>query len=154
MDERKLKRILAHDMMRPFEHTKLKVLENTDGLESLFVSPKPKRGHHMNFETKPDLVFPFAVWEAKKDGEGDPVMQNAMEVKNILHSQHRLSKRANIAWDPLAFQFCSMGSEWKLYACYAEKRSETEETESEDDERGSNETEGDANLADALKIVR
>jgi hypothetical protein len=121
MAEDKLHTILQHDLVKAFRPSTLQSLEAGGDLKPIFAFPQGKRGIHVQRVAKPSLNFPFALWEAKKASEGDPVLQNALKVKKVLVWQQDLAIRANISWVPLMFHFVSMGSEWKLYACHFEK---------------------------------
>lgn len=118
MDQFSLDKILQHGLVKAFRPSTLHNLEAGGDIKPIFAFPNGKRGVHVQREAKPSLNFPFALWEAKKASEGDPVLQNALKVKKVLAWQEDLATRANITWVPLMFHFVSMGSEWKLYACH------------------------------------
>jgi hypothetical protein len=110
--------ILKHNLVKPFRHDTLDRLEKDGFIEPLFAYSKPKRGTCVERTKRPSVAFPFAIWEAKKASEGNPVAQNILKIKLILKWQQALAKRANIAWEPLVFHFVSVGSEWKIYVCH------------------------------------
>jgi hypothetical protein len=122
MDENERIRILGHDIVKPFRQDWLQDLETDDYIKPLFSFAKPKKGNHIDRETPESLTFPFAIWEAKRPSEGDPVRQNALKVKLILEWQRDIAERAGVEWEPLVFHFVSMGSEWRIYACHFKKR--------------------------------
>jgi hypothetical protein len=122
MDQVELKRILEHDLIRPFRHKVLHNLEEEGYLKPLFAVPQPKRGAHVRRVNNRSITFPFAIWEAKRAGaNSDPFVQNALKVKKVLEWQRELGERAKVSWEPLMFHFVSVGSEWKLYACHIQK---------------------------------
>jgi hypothetical protein len=116
MDKSELENTMNHDLVRPFRRETLHNLE--EDIKPLFAYPQPRRGQHVSRMSKPSMAFPFAIWEAKRAGGGEPVVQNALKVRMILEWQQDLSKRANVVWEPLVFHFVSVGSEWKVYACH------------------------------------
>ncbi|ORY17570.1 hypothetical protein BCR34DRAFT_555125 [Clohesyomyces aquaticus] len=104
-----LEKTMTHRLVLPFKSETLK-----KHLKPLFSIPGKS-------VAEPPVTFPFAIWEAKKEGgESNPVVQNAVKVKMILNWQQELAKEAKIEWQPLAFHFVSVGSDWKLYACNIE----------------------------------
>jgi hypothetical protein len=113
-----MENILEHDLVKPFRHDTLDRLEKDGLLEPLFFYPKPKRGTRVERTKRSPLAFPFAIWEAKRASEGNPVAQNILKIKVILKWQQALAKRANLSWVPLVFHFVSVGSEWKIYVCH------------------------------------
>jgi hypothetical protein len=118
MNSGELDKILQHDRIKAFRPSTLHNLEAGGHLKPIFAFAHGKRGIHVQRVAKPSLNFPFALWEAKRASEGDPVLQNALKVKKVLMWQQDLASQASIAWVPLMFHFVSMGSEWKLYACH------------------------------------
>jgi hypothetical protein len=92
-----MENILEHDLVKPFRHDTLDRLEKDGLLEPLFFYPKPKRGTRVERTKRSPLAFPFAIWEAKRASEGNPVAQNILKIKVILKC---------------------VGSEWKIYVCH------------------------------------
>jgi hypothetical protein len=118
MKDNKLKKVLRHDLVRPFRNDIVDELEKEGHLKPLIAFSKPEKGTHVDRETRPPINFPFILWEAKRTGRADPVAQNALKVKMILEWQQDLASRAQVLWDPLVFHFVNVGAEWKLYACH------------------------------------
>jgi hypothetical protein len=129
MTEEKMDEILEHDLVKPFRHDNLDKLEKGGFLKPLFAYAKPKKGTRVERTSRSPLTFPFAIWEAKKASEGNPVAQNILKIKVILEWQRDVAKRANISWIPLVFHFVSVGSEWKLYACHVQPSTGNKKTE-------------------------
>jgi hypothetical protein len=113
--------LLQHDLVRTLCPQTLNDLEGAGLIDSLFVFPKGKKGTFVHRVSRPSLNFPFVIWEAKKSSEGDPFAQNALKIKKILQWQQNLAHATNITWVPVVFHFVSVGSEWKLYVCHAQK---------------------------------
>jgi hypothetical protein len=109
MDKRQIENIMKHDLVKPFRRETLHSLEKD--IKPLFSYPQPRRGKHVTRMSRPFIAFPFAIWEAKRAGGQEPVVQNALKVRMILEWQQDLSKRANVVWEPLVFHFVSVGSE-------------------------------------------
>jgi hypothetical protein len=125
MGQGELDIILQHELVKAFRPNTLHNLQAGGDIKPIFAYAQGKKGTHVQRVAKPSLNFPFALWEAKKASEGDPVLQNALKVKKVLAWQQDLATRANIAWVPLMFHFVSIGSEWKLYACHFEESTRT-----------------------------
>lgn len=110
--------LLRDDRVRLFDQKLLRKLEDKGYITPPFNRP----GSHGRSVGDMSLTFPFAFWEAKREGGGydhqSAETQNAIKVKMILDWQDKIGKRADVPWFPLVWYFVSIGSKWELHGCH------------------------------------
>jgi len=110
--------LLRDDRVRMFDQKLLRKLEDGGYITTPFCRP----GANGRSVGEMPLTFPFAFWEAKREGGGSDHQaastQNAIKVKMILNWQDEISKSAGVPWCPLVWYFVSVGSKWELHGCH------------------------------------
>lgn len=110
--------LLHDDRVRMFDQKLLRKLEDKGYITPPFCRP----GSHGRSVGDMSLAFPFAFWEAKREGGGSDHQsaktQNAIKVKLMLDWQDKISKSADVPWCPLVWYFVSIGSKWELHGCH------------------------------------
>jgi hypothetical protein len=93
--------LLRDDRVRMFDQKLLRKLEDNGYITPPFSQP----GSHGRSVGDISLTFPFAFWEAKREGGGSDHQsaetQNAIKVKMILDWQDKIGKSADVPWCPL-----------------------------------------------------
>ncbi|KAE9375765.1 hypothetical protein N431DRAFT_543234 [Stipitochalara longipes BDJ] len=117
--------LLRDDRVRMFDQKLLRKLED----EGYITPPFCRPGSHRRSVSDMPLTFPFAFWEAKREGGGSDHQsaetQNAIKVKMILDWQDKISKSANVPWCPLVWYFVSVGSKWEIHGCHFQENNNT-----------------------------
>ena len=117
--------LLENDRVRLFDRTLLRNVLRNSKIEV------PYRCHAKR-ATDNFPAFTFGLWEAKKAAAADShqtaLVQSGPKVKTLLRWQRNLYDRAGVIASPLVWWFGSVGSNWKIYGCYAERHSFTTES--------------------------
>jgi hypothetical protein len=119
--------LLRDDRVRMFDQKLLRKLED----EGYVTPPFCRSSRGRSVGARP-LAFPFAFWEAKREGGGpdhqSAETQNAIKVKMILDWQDRIAKRADVPWCSLVWYFVSIGSKWELHGCHFQTNANASES--------------------------
>jgi hypothetical protein len=93
--------LLRDDRVQAFDQKLLRKLDDKGYITPPFRRPGSRRRSVSDMP----LTFPFAFWEAKREGGGSDhqsaEIQNATKVKMILDWQDRIRKSAHVPWFPL-----------------------------------------------------
>jgi hypothetical protein len=115
-------KLLQDDRVQMFDQNLLRRLDDEGYLTTPFSQP----GSHGRRVSDMTLTFPFAFWEAKREGGGYDHQaagkQNALKIKMILKWQDEIAKAAEVPWQPFVWYFVSVGSKWEIYGCHFQNK--------------------------------
>ena len=115
-------RLANDDRVKLFDRRFLNGIQNHFNIRPLY--------HLKDNQAKDDSPqFPFMLWEAKSavyyDTHQTALHQTAPSLTKILIWQQDFYKKSEVCRSPLVWHFNNVGSDCKLYACFAQSSSRT-----------------------------